>query len=64
MNKSYWNNVCEIQKKQTEKGIKTYGHKLEESNLSVEETLTYLEEELIDGLMYIESIKDKLSKTK
>lgn len=58
-NKSdYWANVCEIQKRQTEKGVKKYGKRLEDNeDLSVIERLEYLEEELIDGLMYIEHIK-------
>lgn len=61
----YWNNICEIQKKQTEKGIKKYGDILENNptNLNIIERLTYLEEELIDGLMYIEHIKSYLGKT-
>lgn len=54
----YWENICEMQKKQTEKGIRTYGQTLEQ-NTSLNETqrLEYLEEELIDALMYIEHIK-------
>lgn len=57
-NQSYWNNVCEIQRKQTEKGIRTYGQTLEQNtSLDILERLTMLEEELIDGLMYIEHIK-------
>ena len=54
----YWNNICELQKKQTEKGIKKYGFTLEESdNMPLLKTLTYLEEELVDALFYIEHIK-------
>lgn len=61
----YWDNICELQKKQTEKGIKTYGQTLEDNTgLSMEERLTMLEEELIDGLMYIEHIKDALPEPK
>lgn len=56
----YWDNICEIQRKQTEKGIKTYGQRLEDNtSLTDLEKLTMLEEELIDGLMYIEHIKAK-----
>lgn len=56
---NYWQNICEIQRQQTEKGIKKYGDVLENNptNLSIIERLTYLEEELIDGLMYVEHIK-------
>lgn len=54
----YWANVCEIQKKQTKKGLEKYGQRLEDNvSLSPIERLEYLEEELIDGLMYIEHIK-------
>ncbi|MBQ0113301.1 MAG: hypothetical protein KBT03_09250 [Bacteroidales bacterium] len=47
-----------MQKKQTEKGIKTYGQTLEQNTKMTDiERLEYLEEELIDALMYIEHIK-------
>lgn len=60
---SYWQNVTDVWKRQTEKGIASYGQRLEdEKNLSVDEVLTYYEEELIDALMYIEHIKTKLRK--
>lgn len=58
----YWNNICEMQKKQTEKGVRTYGQTLEENTSMTDiERLEYLEEELIDGLMYIEHLKVKLN---
>ena len=54
----YWDNICKMQEKQTVKGLATYGQTLEENTeLSMTERLTYLEEELIDALMYIEHIK-------
>ena len=57
----YWNNICELQQKQTKKGISKYGFTLEDSdNMPLLKTLTYLQEELIDGLMYIEHIKTLL----
>lgn len=60
MNK-YWHNICKIYKKQREKGIKKYGFVLEDNNnLSDLQRLEHLQEELIDGLMYIEHIKNKL----
>lgn len=60
----YWDNISKIQKRQTEKGLKTYGQVLEDNTeLSTEEVLTYLEEELIDALMYIEHIKKKMFNT-
>lgn len=55
----YWANVCAIQKRQTEKGTRKYGQRLEDNTaLSQSERLEYLEEELIDALMYIEHIKE------
>ena len=61
---SYWDNICEIQKRQTEKGIRTYGMTLEQNTALTDiERLEYLEEELIDGLMYIEHIKAGLKNT-
>lgn len=54
----YWGEICKIQARQTEKGVKKYGRRLEDNeDLGVIERLEYLEEELIDGLMYIEHIK-------
>ena len=43
--------------KQRAKGMKTYGKGLEDNPLSIIDRLEYLEEELIDALMYIEHIK-------
>ena len=59
----YWSRICEMQKRQTEKGLKKYGQILEENtSMTITERLEYLEEELIDGLMYLEHIKEMLSK--
>ena len=59
--KDYWKNITEIQNKQTKKGIETYGQTLEENTaMSIIERLEYLEEELVDGLMYLEHIKEKV----
>lgn len=59
----YWSNVCKMQKKQTKKGLKKYGQVLEENTeMTIIERLEYLEEELIDGLMYIEHIKEMLTR--
>ncbi len=56
--KKYWENICNIQEAQTKKGIKKYGTILEDNNkLTFEERINYLEEELIDGLMYCEHLK-------
>lgn len=54
----YWENICKIQKHQTEKGIIHYGQRLEENTTMTDmEKLEYLQEELIDALMYIEHLK-------
>lgn len=58
---NYWGNVCEIQKRQRKKGIAKYGQRLEENkDMTICERLEYLQEELVDGLMYIEHIKKML----
>lgn len=53
----YWERICKLSERQREKGMKTYGKGLEDNPLSIVERITYLEEELIDALMYIEHIK-------
>ena len=58
---SYWDKITAINSKQKSKGIKEYGQTLEDNKeLTVTETLTMLEEELVDALNYIEKIKDLL----
>lgn len=55
---NYWQNICDIQLRQTNKGIRHYGQRLEDNgDMTVLDRLTYLEEELIDALMYIEHLK-------
>ena len=58
----YWKNICDMQLRQTNKGIRHYGQRLEDNeDMTVLDRLTYLEEELIDALMYIEHLKRVLS---
>ena len=59
-NNPYWQNIKDIAARQRQKGIDTYGQGLEENPADMVTRLTYLEEELIDALMYIEWIKEKL----
>ena len=59
-NNPYWQNIQDIADRQRQKGIDTYGQGLEENPADMVTRLTYLEEELIDALMYIEWIKEKL----
>lgn len=56
----YWQRVTAIADRQIKKGLNKYGMKLEDNNLPIEKRLEYLEEELVDGLMYIEWIKEAL----
>ena len=57
----YWDNIQAIADTQRAKGINTYGQGLEANKeLDIEETLTYLQEELIDALMYVEHVKAQL----
>lgn len=62
MNNPYWERICALSERQRAKGMSTYGKGLEDNTMSIEERLTYLEEELIDSLMYIEHIKEWLKK--
>lgn len=60
MSNPYWENIEVIAARQRQKGIDTYGQGLEENPADMVTRLTYLEEELIDALMYCEWIKEKL----
>lgn len=54
----YWDNICKIAEKQRQKGLDTYGQGLEDNEaLSPVERIEYLEEELVDALMYLEHLK-------
>lgn len=56
----YWDRITELANKQRQKGIETYGQGIEDNKLPVEERIRYIEEELIDALMYLEWLKDGL----
>lgn len=56
----YWERICRLSERQRAKGMETYGQGLEMNPMGIVERLTYLEEELIDSLMYIEHIKEWL----
>lgn len=56
----YWERITEISNRQRKKGMETYGQGLEDNRMSVMTCMEYLEEELIDALMYIEHIKETL----
>lgn len=54
----YWENICKIADKQRKKGVETYGQGLEDNTWDIEKRIQYLEEELVDALMYCEWIKE------
>ena len=56
----YWASIEAIAARQRQKGIETYGQGLEANPADIVTRLNYLEEELIDALMYCEWIKEKL----
>lgn len=60
-NNQYWQNIQAIADRQRKKGIDTYGHGLEANPVDIMTRLTYLEEELVDALMYIEWAKDYIA---
>jgi uncharacterized protein (DUF2164 family) len=60
MNNPYWENICKLQDRQRKKGIETYGQGLEDNHQPVLVRIQHIEEELIDALMYLEWLKDKL----
>lgn len=65
MKNPYWENIEQIAASQREKGIRNYGQGLEDNtDLTLEETITYVQEELIDALMYFEHLKVKLKEGK
>lgn len=43
-----------------ERGFSKYGHTMERTDLTTEEWLTHLQEELMDGAIYLERIKQDL----
>lgn len=63
-NNPYWENICKMAEKQRAKGIDTYGQGLEENMASMIKRIEHLQEELIDGLMYCEWIKDNFMEVK
>lgn len=58
----YWTQIEAFAERQRAKGIQTYGQGLERNTAAIMTRLDYLTEELIDALMYIQWIKDYLSK--
>jgi hypothetical protein len=61
-NNPYWNNICDIAEKQRAKGLATYGKGIEKNTAALITRIEYLEEELVDALMYCEWIKDYIGR--
>lgn len=61
MSNPYWESICRMADKQRAKGMATYGHGLEYAPADMRKRIEHLQEELIDGLMYCEWIKEKLT---
>ena len=54
----YWDNICEIARQQRDKGLKEYGQGLEDNTeLSTDERIKMVEEEMVDALMYLEHLR-------
>lgn len=60
MDNPYWEKINAIAERQRAKGMNTYGQGLEMNTADIVTRLEYLQEELIDALMYCEWIKDHL----
>lgn len=56
----YWERITSVAERQRKKGINTYGQVLEANPADIMTRFTYFEEELVDALMYIEWIKEKI----
>lgn len=61
-NNPYWENICKMAEKQRNKGIDTYGFGIENNPAAILTRIEYLQEELIDALMYCEWIKDYIGR--
>lgn len=57
---NYWDRITAIYQHQREKGMKKYGLPLEDNPANIDTRLRYIEEELVDALMYCEWVRDKL----
>ena len=54
----YWDNICKIAEQQRQKGLKEYGQGLEDNTeLSTDERIKMVEEEMVDALMYLEHLR-------
>jgi hypothetical protein len=58
----YWDRITALADKQRKKGIDTYGQGIESNPEDVLTRIRYIEEELIDALMYLEWLKEGLTR--
>lgn len=56
----YWDNITKMYKAQRAKGQTKYGKTLEENTARIEDRIAYLQEEMVDGLMYCEWVKEAI----
>ena len=57
----YWRRITQMSDRQREKGIQTYGQGLEQfTTPDALKRIEYIQEEMIDALMYLEWLKDIL----
>lgn len=59
----YWERITAIAEKQRAKGVSKYGQGLEANPADILARINHLQEELIDGLMYCEWIKEWVQET-
>jgi len=60
-NNPYWERITQMADRQRQKGIDTYGQGLEANTVpDALKRIEYIQEELIDALMYLEWLKEKL----
>lgn len=58
---TYWKRITRMYLRQRKKGVKAYGQTLEENkSMHPVMRIEYLQEELVDALMYCEHIKESL----
>ena len=53
-------NIKSIIDNQQEKGLKKYGKTVDQADLSIEEWIEHTQEEIVDTLIYLECIKQKM----
>lgn len=61
MDNPYWKNITALADRQRNKGISTYGRGLEDDTAGIITRIERIEEELIDALMYMEHLKEKVA---